>query len=87
MDSSSEPVPTLNQRQLSMNKTLKFYRPADLAEELSVSTVTIWRMEKRGELPPRKQLTKGVVGWFGSDLQEWQTNIPVAESALRNLSE
>lgn len=61
-----------------MKNSLKIIRPADLADLLSVNRVTIWRMEKRGELPPRKKITKGCVGWLQSDIAEWLKNRPNA---------
>ena len=61
-----------------MKNSLKIIRPADLADLLSVNRVTIWRMEKRGDLPPRKKITKGCVGWLQSDIVEWLDNRPNA---------
>lgn len=60
--------------------TLKIVRPKQLAELLSVSTVTVWRMEKRGELPRRKQISSRTVGWLESDIKEWLDNRPFVES-------
>ncbi|MGK7369680.1 MAG: helix-turn-helix transcriptional regulator [Candidatus Halalkalibacterium sp. M3_1C_030] len=60
--------------------TLKIVRPKQLAELLSVSTVTVWRMEKRGELPRRKKISSRTVGWLESDIKEWLENRPVVES-------
>lgn len=59
---------------------LKIVRPAELAESLSVSTVTLWRMQKRGELPPKRQISSGVVGWLYSDLEEWLKERPLANN-------
>lgn len=50
---------------------MKIIRPKQLAKMLSVATVTLWRMEKRGELPPRIQISSRAVGWLESDIQEW----------------
>ena len=59
---------------------LKIVRPPELAESLSVSTVTLWRMQKRGELPPKRQISSGVVGWLYSDLVEWLKERPLANN-------
>jgi prophage regulatory protein len=59
-----------------MDNRIKIIRPAMLAEMLGVSTVTIWRMEKRGELPPKKKLTPRTTGWLESDIIEWLNNAP-----------
>ena len=69
-----------------MSNQLKFIRPVELAEMLSLSTVTIWRMEKRGELPPRRKISKGVVGWLESDLIKWLSERPTVNQ-LKELEE
>lgn len=61
-------------------KNVKFIRPAELAEMISVSKSTLWRMEKKGELPPRRQLSKRCVGWVESDILQWLQKLPVAAS-------
>lgn len=62
-----------------MRNQLTIIRPSQLAEILSVSPVTIWRMEKRGELPPRKKLSGRCVGWLESDILEWIRTSPPAD--------
>lgn len=57
---------------------LKIIRPKELSEILSVNPVTVWRMEKRGELPPRKKISNRTVGWLESDIREWLENRPNA---------
>ena len=57
--------------------TLQIVRPKQLAELLSVSTVTIWRMEKRGDLPRRKQISTRTVGWLESEIKEWLQQRPL----------
>jgi prophage regulatory protein len=60
--------------------TLKVIRPTELAEKLSLSTVTLWRMEKRGELPPRRKISKRIVGWLESDIEEWLKERPFSDN-------
>lgn len=60
--------------------TLQIIRPKELAELLSVSTVTVWRMEKRGELPRRKKISARTVGWLESDIKDWLENRPLVAS-------
>ncbi|MBO6573156.1 MAG: AlpA family phage regulatory protein [Balneola sp.] len=54
---------------------MKVIRPKQLAKILSISTVTLWRMEKRGELPPRKRISTRAVGWLESDIEEWLNSL------------
>ena len=49
----------------------KILRPKELTNLLSISRATLWRMEKRGELPPKIALSPGVKGWRESDISEW----------------
>lgn len=32
---------------------------------------TIWRLEKRGEFPARKQLSIGRVAWLSTEIEAW----------------
>ena len=52
-----------------------------MAAMMGVHRTTIFRMEKRGELPPRKQFNKRLIGWTEKDIQEW------LESRDRDISE
>lgn len=52
------------------------YRPADLAEVLGVGRTTIYRMEKRGELPPRRKISSGTRGWPRDEIERWISNRP-----------
>jgi len=61
--------------------SLKIIRPKELAELLSISTVTLWRMEKRGELPKRKQISSRAVGWLESEIEEWLKTRPDADTS------
>lgn len=66
-----------------MNKSLQIIRPSELAEILSVSTVTVWRMEKRGELPPRKKISNRCVGWTRSSIEDFLDSRPYADPKIQ----
>lgn len=38
---------------------------------VGLSDTTIWRMERRGEFPRRKQLSKNRVAWVRKDIIDW----------------
>lgn len=38
---------------------------------VGLSDTTIWRMERRGEFPRRKQLSKNRVAWIKKDIIDW----------------
>lgn len=62
-------------------------RPKQLTELLGLSRTTIWRMENRGELPPRIQLSSGTVGWLASDIEDWFQNRPEKNGIYKNKAE
>ena len=45
--------------------------PKDLPKETGLSRVTVWRLEKAGQFPPRIQLSPGRVGYLRSDVKAW----------------
>lgn len=50
---------------------LQIIRPDQLAKLLGVSKMTLYRMEKRGELPPRFRISKRAVGWTKESIAEF----------------
>jgi predicted DNA-binding transcriptional regulator AlpA len=49
----------------------RIIRPSELSEMLGVSVQTIWRMEKRGELPERVKISKRSIGWRSDEISEF----------------
>jgi predicted DNA-binding transcriptional regulator AlpA len=50
---------------------LTIIRPKALARELGVSSVTLWRLRQRRDIPAPIQISSGVVGWRRSDIEAW----------------
>jgi predicted DNA-binding transcriptional regulator AlpA len=46
-----------------------FYRAARLAEALGISRTTLWRLWKRGVLPPPTKISRGISGWPASTVK------------------
>lgn len=46
-------------------------RPKQLAEYLSISLPTIWRLQQAGDFPKKIQLSKKSVGWFEDEITAW----------------
>jgi predicted DNA-binding transcriptional regulator AlpA len=53
------------------SKGVGLVRPKDAAKLLGVHRNTLDKMEKRGELPPRKRITARLVGWDYEVLQRF----------------
>lgn len=49
----------------------------DEVEHLTgLSRTTIWRRERKGEFPARRQIGGGIVAWLSSEVNEWITTRP-----------
>ena len=49
----------------------RILRRKELSKRLGVSEVTIWRWERNGLLPPKRQIGPNAVGWLESDIEDW----------------
>jgi prophage regulatory protein len=56
---------------------LRIIREAEVRHRTSLSHVTLYEMQKRGEFPPRRKLVGGRVGWFEHEINEWIRSRPV----------
>ena len=52
-------------------KSFKIIRAKELAESLGISIPTLWRMEKKGQLPPKIKISDRVSGWRETDILDW----------------
>ncbi|WP_441001139.1 helix-turn-helix transcriptional regulator [Fodinibius sp. SL11] len=50
---------------------LELIRPKQLADLLSISIPTLYRMINEGDLPPKVKIGKRAVGWRRSQIEEW----------------
>lgn len=46
----------------------RFLSMADVVVEVALSAPTINRMHRRGDFPPKRQLSARRIGWFESDI-------------------
>lgn len=49
----------------------KILRPKQLAQYLSLSVTTIWRLQKEGDFPKKIQLSAKAVGWNEAEIVAW----------------
>jgi len=52
----------------------RFLRKPEVIKLVGLSDTTIWRMEKRGEFPQRRQLSQRAVGWLSDEVFSWMEN-------------
>ena len=49
----------------------KIIRPKELANMLSISISTLYKMQDERQLPPKLKISSSAVGWLRSDIEEW----------------
>jgi len=49
----------------------KIVRPKELANMLSISISTLYKMQDDGLLPPKIKISSNAVGWLRSDIDDW----------------
>jgi len=59
---------------------MRYLRIGRVAEKLGVSRTTIWRWERRGYLPPKRQIGPNIVGWLESEIEAFAKSRPLVRS-------
>lgn len=47
----------------------------EICEITGLSRSTIWRMERDGQFPKRRQVSPSRIGWLSSEINEWLDNL------------
>lgn len=55
-------------------------RKKDVERETGLSESTLWRLEKKGEFPPRVRISANTVGWWKSDINAWMDELKANSS-------
>lgn len=50
---------------------MKILNLKQIKELTSLSVATIWRKERKGEFPSRRQITENRVGWVEEEILSW----------------
>jgi prophage regulatory protein len=58
---------------------MKILRIQEVKNITGLSNATIWRMEKSGTFPQRRQIGPHSVGWLSSELLQWIESRPTAK--------
>jgi len=56
----------------------RFLKHEEVIEVTGLSSVSIWRLEGRGEFPKRRKISPNRVGWLASEVDEWIRTRPIA---------
>ena len=56
----------------------------EVTSRTKLSRVTIWRLEKEGEFPPRIKISQKRIGWRKDEVAKWIESLPrvVSESEV-----
>ncbi len=49
----------------------RFLREPEVRRITGLSRTTRWRMERRGEFPRKKRISKNAVAWLASEIRSW----------------
>jgi prophage regulatory protein len=55
---------------------MKIIRVPQVSALTGLSRSSIYRLEKEGSFPQRKQLGKRMTGWVDDEVQHWLENLP-----------
>jgi prophage regulatory protein len=61
---------------------MRLLRLAQVCELTGLSRMTIYRLERRGEFPSRRQISANSVAWVDQDVLAWIEARPRVHSAL-----
>jgi prophage regulatory protein len=61
---------------------MRFLRINEVKDKVGLSRPTIWRLERAGEFPKRRQLGSRSVGWVEDEIEQWmQSRVVVADDS------
>ena len=55
---------------------MKILRTHQVMKVTGLSRSTLWRLERRGDFPPRLRLSWNSCGWLDSEIQDWLRSRP-----------
>ena len=61
---------------LLLERNIRVMRREEVTELVGVSNVTLWRWERDGRFPLRRQIGPNVVGWLSYEIEEWLLSRP-----------
>jgi prophage regulatory protein len=71
----------------SVAVTTRMLRLKEVVRITGLARMTIWRLERKGDFPPRRQLGPRCVAWRESDVYEWIRLRPVARPVFSRANE
>jgi prophage regulatory protein len=50
---------------------MRFMRFKELRQRVGLSRTSIWRLERKGQFPPRRHLSENAVAWVEDEVDQW----------------
>ena len=60
---------------------MQLLRLDDVKRYTGLSSTSIWRLEKAGNFPKRRQIGPHSVAWLSTELTEWIESRPIVDTA------
>lgn len=64
------------------NEGTRIVREEEMPTLTGLSRTTRWRLIRRGDFPPPRQLSPGAVGWLRREVDEWVASRPTARPRI-----
>ena len=61
--------------------SLRLLRVRDVSEKTGLSRAYIYKLERQGEFPQRRQISENCVGWLEHEVDAWVLSRPVVKLA------
>ena len=49
----------------------------EVMNRTGLSRTTLWRLEREGAFPPRRQITPNRIGWIENEIEQWLRSRPL----------
>ena len=70
-----------------LSAPMRMLRLKEVVRVKGLARMTIWRLERKGEFPLRRQLGPRSVAWLQGDVEEWIASRPVKPARARRNSD
>lgn len=54
-----------------------------MLEKTGLKSTTQWKLERIGQFPARRMISRGICGWLESDVDEWILNRKIVSKGVQ----
>ncbi len=63
---------------------MRLIRTDEVTTRTGLSRTTLWRLERKGEFPTRRQIGANSVGWIEAEVDRWIESRPPAQTTTQD---